>query len=126
MLFCRIYGRFGWKPIQSEARVTRDAVSGLYDTYRKSAVWKTVPCIEYILVLLVLSSRQLSFYHFIIPRPRPGLLSLRSVQSSRLISCFVFCCVQYYYIQPNNQTTKQPNNTKKRENHDVIWLIDAK
>ena len=34
--------RFGWKPIPSRARVTRDEVSG-FITEEKRAVWKTVP-----------------------------------------------------------------------------------
>ena len=111
MWFCWIDGRFGWKPIQSEARVTRDAVSGLYDTYRKSAVWKTVPCIEYILVLLVLSSRQLSFYHFYNPETasRVTLASLGiGFQTNLMVigclwikhQCLIlwFCCgIKYQY-----------------------------
>ena len=44
---------------------------------------------------------------YIIPRLRPGLLSLRSVLSSRQIT-----------MQPNNKTTKQPDNkiTKQPDN----------
>ena len=34
--------RFGWKPIPSEARVTRDEVSG-FPWHIVTAVWKTVP-----------------------------------------------------------------------------------
>ena len=49
-----------WKTIPSEARVTRDEVSG-YMIQTKTAVWKTVPCIGWIPMLLVQSSRQLSF-----------------------------------------------------------------
>ena len=52
--------RFVWKTIPSEARVTRDEVSG-YMIQTKTAVWKTVPCIGWIPMLLVQSSRQLSF-----------------------------------------------------------------
>ena len=44
---------------------------------------------------------------YIIPRLRPGLLSLRSVLFSRQIT-----------MQPNNKTTKQPDNktTKQQDN----------
>ena len=41
-LFSGIDGRFGWKPIPSEARVTRDEVSGFIN-HGVTAVWKTVP-----------------------------------------------------------------------------------
>ena len=34
--------RFGWKPIPSNARVTRDEVSE-FIKMRRTAVWKTVP-----------------------------------------------------------------------------------
>ena len=37
-----VSGGFVWKTIPSEARVTRDEVSGLI-TKEKRAVWKTVP-----------------------------------------------------------------------------------
>ena len=37
-----VVGRFGWKPIPSEARVTRDEVSG-FPWLIVTAVWKTVP-----------------------------------------------------------------------------------
>ena len=47
---------------------------------------------------------------YIIPRLRPGLLSLRSVLSSRQIT-----------MQPNNKTTKQPDNktTKQLNIHNM-------
>ena len=41
-MFSGIDGRFGWKPIPSEARVTRDEVSGFIE-HIVTAVWKTVP-----------------------------------------------------------------------------------
>ena len=34
---------FGWKPIPSEARVTRDEVSGFIEHIVMTDVWKTVP-----------------------------------------------------------------------------------
>ena len=39
---CLVVGSFGWKPIPSVARVTRDAVSGITNN-EGWAVWKTVP-----------------------------------------------------------------------------------
>ena len=41
--WCLVVGSFGWKPIPSVARVTRDEVSGLKQK-EGGAVWKTVPC----------------------------------------------------------------------------------
>ena len=40
--WCLVVGSFGWKPIPSVARVTRDEVSGYYKVTLLS-VWKTVP-----------------------------------------------------------------------------------
>ena len=50
---------------------------------------------------------------YIIPRLRPGLLSLRSVLSSRQIT-----------MQPNNKTTKQQDNkiTKQQDNQTTKQL----
>ena len=75
-----------------------------------------------------------AFFLFVIPRLRPGLLSLRSVLSSRqiLLLCWmslVGCCLLARCLldiacwmllfgnignQPNNKITKQQDNKKKR------------
>ena len=80
-----------------------------------------------------------AFFMFVIPRLRPGLLSLRSVLSSRQILLLVGCClldvacwlVACWLVacwislvgsllvgnignQPNNKITKQQDNKKKR------------
>ena len=70
-----------------------------------------------------------AFFLFVIPRLRPGLLSLRSVLSSRqiLLLCWmslVGCCfldVAFWMLlfgnignQPNNKITKQQDNKKTR------------
>ena len=68
-----------------------------------------------------------AFFLFVIPRLRPGLLSLRSVLSSRqiLLLCWmslVGCCFldvafwQYWQStkQQNHKTTRQQDNKKKR------------
>ena len=81
--------RFGWKPIPSVARVTRDEVSGL-KTRRKELSGRqylidNALVISMSLYVLVLSSRQPFLPASYIPRLRPGLLSLCSVLSSRQI-----------------------------------------
>ena len=56
------------------------------------------------------------FSSVIIPRPRPGLLSLRSVLSSRQQN-------NKTTKQQNNQTTKQPDNkTTKQQNNQTTIL----
>ena len=75
-----------------------------------------------------------AFFLFVIPRLRPGLLSLRSVLSSRQILLLVGCCLLARCLldiacwislvgsllfgnngnQPNNKITKQQDNKKKR------------
>ena len=75
-----------------------------------------------------------AFFLFVIPRLRPGLLSLRSVLSSRQILLVVGCClldIACWLVacwislvgsllvgnignQPNNKITKQQDNKKKR------------
>ena len=74
-----------------------------------------------------------AFFLFVIPRLRPGLLSLRSVLSSRQILLLVGCCLLARCLldiacwislvgsllvgnignQPNNKITKQQDNKKK-------------
>ena len=77
-----------------------------------------------------------AFFMFVIPRLRPGLLSLRSVLSSRQILLLVGCCLlarcllarclldiacwlvacwQYWQStkQQNHKTTRQQDNKKK-------------
>ena len=68
-----------------------------------------------------------AFFLFVIPRLRPGLLSLRSVLSSRQILLVVGCCLLARCLldiacwmllvgnignQPNNKITKQQDNKK--------------
>ena len=68
-----------------------------------------------------------AFFMFVIPRLRPGLLSLRSVLSSRQILLLVGCCLLARCLldiacwmllvgnignQPNNKITKQQDNKK--------------
>ena len=79
-----------------------------------------------------------AFFLFVIPRLRPGLLSLRSVLSSRQIlllcwlvallarcllarclldiACWLVACWQYWQStkQQNHKTTRQQDNKKKR------------
>ena len=59
-----------------------------------------------------------AFFMFVIPRLRPGLLSLRSVLSSRQI--LLLCWLVAFWMllfgnngnQPNNKITKQQDNKK--------------
>ena len=61
-----------------------------------------------------------AFFLFVIPRLRPGLLSLRSVLSSRQILLLFGCCFldvafwQYWQStkQQNHKTTRQQDNKK--------------
>ena len=82
--WCFVVGSFGWKPIPSVARVTRDEVSGLKRRKESCLEDSTLPVYSHriFLYVLVLSSRQLFFVILYIPRLRPGLLSLRSVLAS--------------------------------------------
>ena len=85
-----------------------------------------------------------AFFMFVIPRLRPGLLSLRSVLSSRqilllcwLVACWMLlvgCClldIAFWMLlfgnignQPNNKITKQQDNktTKKRVSQPSYWM----
>ena len=71
-----------------------------------------------------------AFFMFVIPRLRPGLLSLRSVLSSRqilllvgyrlldiacwLVACWLVACWQYWQStkQQNHKTTRQQKKTR--------------
>ena len=92
-----------------------------------------------------------AFFMFVIPRLRPGLLSLRSVLSSRQILLLVGCClldvacwislVGYRLLdiacwislvgsllvgnignQPNNKITKQQDNKNNRVSQPSYWM----
>ena len=72
---------FVWKTTPSEARVTRDEVSGLKQK-EGEAVWKTVPCRCMLIAFFICFGTVFQTALFVIlyiPRLRPGLLSLRSV-----------------------------------------------
>ena len=64
-----------------------------------------------------------AFFMFLIPRLRPGLLSLRSVLSSRqiLLLCWLVACWQYWQStkQQNHKTTRQQ---KKRVSQPSYWM----
>ncbi len=80
---CRylVVGRFVWKTTPSEARVTRDEVSGLKQK-EGEAVWKTVPCRCMLIAFFICFGTVFQTAFFVIPfipRLRPGLLSLFSV-----------------------------------------------
>ena len=97
---------FVWKTIPSEARVTRDAVSGLKQRRGELSGRQYLACVcsSHFLYVLVLSSRQFFFVILYIPRLRPGLLSLLSV----LASSQSYLQSTTDNRQPNNKTTKQP------------------
>ena len=97
---------FVWKTIPSEARVTRDEVSGLKQRSGglSGRQYLAGVCSSHFLYVLVLSSRQLFFVILYIPRLRPGLLSLLSV----LASSQSYLQSTTDNRQPNNKTTKQP------------------
>ena len=87
-----------------------------------------------------------AFFLFVIPRLRPGLLSLRSVLSSRQIlllcwlvallarcllarclldiACWLVACWQYWQStkQQNHKTTRQQDNKKKRVSQPSYWM----
>ena len=65
--WCLVVGSFGWKPIPSVARVTRDEVSGLKRRKESCLEDSTLPVYSYriFLYVLVLSSRQLFLLFFI-------------------------------------------------------------
>ena len=62
-----IVGSFGWKPIPSVARVTRDEVSGLKRRKESCLEDSTLPVYSHriFLYVLVLSSRQLFFLEIV-------------------------------------------------------------
>ena len=81
-----------------------------------------------------------AFFMFVIPRLRPGLLSLRSVLSSRQIlllvgSLLVGCClldiacwmllVGNIGNQPNNKITKQQDNKTTKKTRIATFILDG-
>ena len=82
-----------------------------------------------------------AFFMFVIPRLRPGLLSLRSVLSSRqiLLLCWLvafwmllFGCCFYGSLlfgnignQPNNKITKQQDNKTTKKTRIATFIFDG-
>ena len=82
-----------------------------------------------------------AFLLFVIPRRRPGLLSLRSVLSSRqiLLLCWLvaFWLVAFWLVafwmllfgnngnQPNNKITKQQNNKITKKTRIATFIFDG-
>ena len=91
-----------------------------------------------------------AFFLFVIPRLRPGLLSLRSVLSSRQILLLVGCClldvacwlVACWLVacwislvgsllvgnignQPNNKITKQQDNKTTKKTRIATFIFDG-
>ena len=79
-----------------------------------------------------------AFFMFVIPRLRPGLLSLRSVLSSRqiLLLCWLVafwmllfgsllfgCC--FLAIMAINQTTKSQNNKTTKKTRIATFIFDG-
>ena len=74
-----------------------------------------------------------AFFLFVIPRLRPGLLSLRSVLSSRqilllcwLVACWISlvgCC--FLAIMAINQTTKSQNNKTTKKTRIATFILDG-
>ena len=86
-----------------------------------------------------------AFFMFVIPRLRPGLLSLRSVLSSRqiLLLCWLVACwmllvgyrlldVAFWMLlfgnignQPNNKITKQQDNKTTKKTRIATFIFDG-
>ena len=82
-----------------------------------------------------------AFFMFVIPRLRPGLLSLRSVLSSRqiLLLCWLvaFWLVAFWLVafwmllfgnngnQPNNKITKQQDNKTTKKTRIATFIFDG-
>ena len=83
-----------------------------------------------------------AFFMFVIPRLRPGLLSLRSVLSSRQILLLVGCCLLdiacwislvgyrllarcFLAILAINQTTKSQNNKTTKKTRIATFIFDG-
>ena len=81
-----------------------------------------------------------AFFLFVIPRLRPGLLSLRSVLSSRQILLLVGCCLLDIACwislvgsllfgnignQPNNKITKQQDNKTTKKTRIATFILDG-
>ena len=95
--WCLVVGSFGWKPIPSVARVTRDEVSGLKQRRGSCLEDSTLLVYAHRIFLCFGTVFQTAFFVILyIPRLRPGLLSLRSVLAS-----------SQSYLQP---TTKHQHN----------------
>ena len=82
--------RLGWKPIPSKARVTRDEVSGSIKHKGDSCLEdSTITHIDVTMSKRIIMQgtvfQTASFFLSLIPRLRPGLLSLRSVLASSQI-----------------------------------------
>ena len=81
-----------------------------------------------------------AFFMFVIPRLRPGLLSLRSVLSSRQILLLVGSLLVGYRLldiacwmllfgnignQPNNKITKQQDNKTTKKTRIATFILDG-
>ena len=72
-----------------------------------------------------------AFFLFVIPRLRPGLLSLRSVLSSRQI--LLLCWLVAFWMllfgnngnQPNNKITKQQDNKTTKKTRIATFIFDG-
>ena len=79
-----------------------------------------------------------AFFMFVIPRLRPGLLSLRSVLSSRQILLLVGCClldIACWLVacwqnwqstkQQNHKTTRQQDNKTTKKTRIATFILDG-
>ena len=105
--WCFVVGSFGWKPIPSVARVTRDEVSGLKQRRGSCLEDSTLPVYAHriFLYVLVLSSRQLFLLFFISRDFVPGYS-----RGAR----YWLPAKATYNLQPNTNTT----------NHYIFLFID--
>ena len=79
------------------------------ESYEFGTVFQTVAC-----------------FLFVIPRLRPGLLSLRSVLSSRQI--LLLCWMLLFGNignQPNNKLTKQQDNKTTKKTRIATFILDG-
>ena len=108
-----VVGSFGWKPIPSVARVTRDEVSGLKQRKGSCLEDSTLPVYAHriFLYILVLSSRQLFLLFFISRDFVPGYSRCARYclpDKSYCVVVWLFCCfVGSIGNQQNNKTTRQ-------------------
>ena len=123
--------RLGWKPIPSKARVTRDEVSGSIKHKGDSClVDSTITHIDVTMSKRIIMQgtvfQTATFFLSLTPRLRPGLLSLRSVLSSRqilLCSCLVVLLVCYFVVWLFEHLSKQQNNKTTRQFIDILLQI---